>query len=429
MANYFRSFRSNDFFLPLDNSAVFMASTTGSRTPYVFRVSCELTAPIFLPDLETALDKVCERFLFVKTRLRSGIFWYYLDPVSSSPRVTAESVDPCELSGGGRWKKRLVRVRAYGPRVSCEFHHIVTDGTGAMEFLRSLIATYLSLRGASCEDWEDVKKPDSPVDRAEFEDAYESLFRSDIPFPDPLPPAFHLGGKRFRGAEYRATYGSFVLSDVLAVSRSKGVSITEMFVSVYLAVLQDLHESQCSGSYRPICVQVPVNMRKYHPSPTLRNFFLFVPITIDRRLGHYSFEDIVSRVHHSLRLGLDERELDRQIKRNVRGELYLYSRVVPLAVKTVFLRSVGKKAAEAPFSGSLSNMQTIRMPSSFASSIRRFDLLPPRNDTFGASIGVASFGDELTVSIGSRIADASFERNFFSRCSSLGLRATVTSNR
>lgn len=406
-----------------------MASTTGSRTPYVFRVSCELTDPVFLPDLETALGKVCERFPFVKTRLRSGIFWYYLDPVSASPGVTAESVDPCELIAWGRWKRRLVRIRVYGSRVSCEFHHIITDGTGAMEFLRSLIATYLSLRGVVCEDWEGVKKPDSPIEHAEFEDAYEALFRSDIPFPDRLPPAYHLGGKRFAGAEYRATYGSFVLSEILAASRSRGVSITELLVSVYIATLQDLHESQCLGVYRPICVQVPVNMRKYHPSATLRNFFLFAPVTIDRRLGHYSFDDIVYRVHHSLRLGLDERELDRQIKRNVRGELYLYSRVVPLAVKTVFLRSVGKKSAEAPFSGSLSNMQAISMPSAFASSIRRFDLLPPRNDAFGASIGVASFGDELTIAIGSRLADASFERVFFTRCSGLGLRATVTSNR
>lgn len=429
MANYFRSFRSNDFFLPLDNSAVFMASTTGGRTPYVFRVSCELTEPVYLPDLEIALASVCERFPFVKTRLRSGIFWYYLDPVSLSPRVTAEAVDPCELASWIRWKKKLVRVRAYGPRVSCEFHHIITDGTGAMEFLRSLIATYLSLRGTHCENWEGIKRPESTVVRAEFEDAYEALFRSDVPFPDPLPPAFHLGGKRFSGPEYRTTYGSFVLSEVLGASRSRGVSLTEFLAAVYIASLQDLQESQCDGSWRPICVQVPVNMRKYHPSATLRNFFLFTAITVDRRLGHYSFEDILSRVHHSVRLGLDERELNRQIKRNVRGERYLYSRLVPLILKSAFLRSVGKKAAEAPFSGSLSNMQSIKMPAPFAEKIRRFDLVPPRNDTFGASVGVASFGDDLTVTIGSRIADASLERIFFARCAALGLRASVTSNR
>lgn len=429
MANYRHPAATNDFFLPLDNSAIFIASTTCRRAPYLFRVSCELDEPVHLPELEAAVRTVSDRFPFVKTRLRPGIFWYYLDPVQEGPHVVMDTTDPCEPPRHGRWNGPLVRVRVYANRISCEFHHVLTDGTGALEFLRSLIAVYLTRRGVVCDDWEGIKHPESPIDPAELEDAYACLFRKDVPFPDPLPRAFQLPGRRFRGLEYRITTGSFSMQQVLAASRERKVTVTEFLVSIYIAALQEIAEAPGHGQFRPICVQIPVNLRKFHHSPTLRNFFLFIPVTVDRRLGHYSFDDILSRVHHSLRLGLDMRELYRQIKRNVRGERYLYSRVVPLCLKNLFLRRVATKAADSAFSGNLSNLQNVHMPEAFARKIKRFDILPPRRDSTGACIGVATFGDLLSMTVGSRVVDDSLERAFFVKCTELGLRVSITANR
>lgn len=428
MANISQQTRNPDFFLPLDNSAVFIASTTRKAAPYVYRVSCELDEVIYLPDLESALSEVADRFPFLRTELRPGIFWYYLDPLKKPLKLQADSRYPGEYHRLYRWGRYLFRVRVYGARISCEFHHILTDGTGAMEFLRSLLATYLTKHGVECADWEGIKHPSSPVDPAELEDSYADLVRDNIPLPDRMPKAFQLPGHRYPDSAYRVTTGTIPVDSVLAVAKAHGVSLTELLASIYLSTLQEICETHPPKKFRPLCIQIPVNMRKFHPSRTMRNFFLFFPVSIDRRLGHFEFAEILERVHYSFKLNLTVKELDRQIRRNVRGERYLFSRLVPLFIKNIALRLIGRFAADKPFSGNLSNMQTVTMPPAFAAHIRRFDLLPSRKSVIGANVGVVSWQGSLAVTVGSVIVDRSFERIFFTRCVALGIPVTVESN-
>ncbi len=58
MANSVYSGKTGEWYYPLDNSAVFMAATTSTAKPYVYRLSCELDRPVHLPDIEEALAKV-----------------------------------------------------------------------------------------------------------------------------------------------------------------------------------------------------------------------------------------------------------------------------------------------------------------------------------------------------------------------------------
>jgi hypothetical protein len=260
-------------------------------------------------------------------------------------------------------------------------------------------------------------------------DAYAGLFREDVPFPDQEGPAWQLPGMRFTGPQYRVTIGTLSVRETLAKAHEKGVSLTELLTALYIAALQDISQGEAKGGEKlPIRIQVPVNMRKLYPSETLRNFFLYVSVSIDQRLGYYEFDEILSRVHHGLRLHMNAKEFIRQIKRNVRGERYWFSRIVPLFIKHAYLRGIGAKAAARPFSGNLSNLTAVTMPEPFVPHIRRFDLLPQRKIVSGVGIGVASWGDVLSVTLGSMITNRDFERVFFSRCSDLGLSVTVESN-
>ena len=130
----------------LDNSAIFTAAIAGAAGPLVYRLSFELEQTIELPRLEAAIAHLVSRFPYLFVELRNGVFWHYLEPSAFPPRVEAESpwpVAPLPYRRG----RPLCRITAYGRRVACEFHHAVTDGTGAFAFLRSLIVEYLQLGG------------------------------------------------------------------------------------------------------------------------------------------------------------------------------------------------------------------------------------------------------------------------------------------
>ncbi|MFH2114775.1 MAG: hypothetical protein ABIJ86_09745 [Spirochaetota bacterium] len=418
----------------LDNSAIFTAAIAGAAGPLVYRFSFELDQTLQLPRLEAAIAHLVPRFPYLFVELRNGVFWHYLEPAANPPRVQAEAhwpVAPLPYRRG----RPLCRITAYGRRVACEFHHAVTDGTGALAFLRSLIVEYLMIGGLGTDlprkFFGDVIRPEDPIDPEEEEDAYGRYFNKSSPNPVKTDKAFLMPGRR-RTIEYRETEGNIPLRVSLDTAKSLKVTLTEFLASVHIAALQDLYEAlpprRRWSARKNIAVQIPVNLRNLYPSRTLRNFFLCVSPAIDMRLGHWSFEEILRRVHHGFRLGLEEKEMLRQIRRNVGGERNPIGRAMFLPLKTILLRVINKNIGLKAFSGSISNVGTISLPEPFASHICGFGLILPRGRHYGASIGVFSWKETLTIIIGSCVANRDFERAFFARLAGLGLPVTVRCN-
>ena len=418
----------------LDNSAIFTAAIAGAAGPLVYRLSFELEQTIELPRLEAAIAHLVSRFPYLFVELRNGVFWHYLEPSAFPPRVEAESpwpVAPLPYRRG----RPLCRITAYGRRVACEFHHAVTDGTGAFAFLRSLIVEYLQLGGLGSglprEAFGDVIRPEDPLDPEEEEDAYGRYFNKTTPHPVKTAKAFLLPGSR-RILEYRETEGNIPLRLCLDTAKSLKVTLTEFLTSVHIAALQELYEAlppiKRQQARKNIAVQIPVNLRNLYPSRTLRNFFLCVAPSIDLRLGHWSFEEILRRVHHAFRLGLEEKEMLRQIRRNVGGERNPIGRALLLPLKTLLLRVINKNIGLKAFSGSISNVGTISLPEPFASHVKDFGLILPRGRHYGANISVFSWKETLTITIGSCVANRDFEKAFFTRLAQLGLPVSIRCN-
>ncbi|OHD79927.1 MAG: hypothetical protein A3J97_15590 [Spirochaetes bacterium RIFOXYC1_FULL_54_7] len=237
---------------------------------------------------------------------------------------------------------------------------------------------------------------------------------------------------RRRTLEYRETEGNIPLRISLDTAKSLKVTLTELLASVHIATLQDLYEAlpprRRMRALKNIAVQIPVNLRNLYPSRTLRNFFLCVSPAIDMRLGHWSLEEILRRVHHGFRLGLEEKEMLRQIRRNVGGERNPIGRALLLPLKTLLLRVINTNIGTKAFSGSISNLGTISMPEPFASQVRGFGLILPRGMFYGANVGVFSWKETLTITIGSCMANRDFETAFFARLARLGLPVTVRCN-
>ena len=428
-----------DAYYRLDNGAVFMAAIAGASGPFVFRVSCDFRETIRLEPLSSALRRLAPRFPFLFVSLRSGVFWHYLDPIAGCPRVEAEDPYPARRIPY-RPNRPLVRVVAYGRRLACEFHHAVTDGTGAFAFLRSLAAEYLRLafgvedgsgEAGSGEAGGPLLRPDEPVDEAEEEDAYARYFRSSAPLPDKVPKAFLIPGRR-RLEGYRETLGVLPLAAALAAAKARRATLTELLVAVHAAALQDLYEALPERKRRKakktISIQVPINLRKIYPSRTLRNFFLFAAVSFDLRLGRWSFDEILRRTHHQLRIGLEEKELLRQLKRNVGGERNLFGRPMFLPIKTIVMRAINAAIGVGAYSGSLSNVGAVELPLPFAERVARFGLLAARARATGANVTVLSWKDDVFVNVGSLVRDREFERAFFVRLARMGIPTRVESS-
>jgi NRPS condensation-like uncharacterized protein len=383
-------------------------------------------------DLQRALTRVIVRFPYFDVSLKKGFFWAYWEKNQNEPKVVAETKYPCQRLPVYSSGVFPFRVKAYFNRISIEFHHSLTDGTGGLIFLKALVAEYLNIRGITPKDWGDIFRPDQVPDPEEYEYAYKRNYREKLPFPKTQGVAFRPPLTSEKGKKYHVTTGIVSVKEILKVSRENKVTITELLTSIYLDALQtilyNLPDQQRKRLMKPIRVAVPVNLRNLYPSKTMRNFSFMVAPELNPKLGRYSFNEILHLVHHSVRKEIATKTITQSISRNVKGQIFPLMRIIPLFLKRLLGGILYEKMGERLYSGKLSNIGRVTMPEAFVDKIDSFELLLAPSSTINTGCSLASFGDKLNITFGRTVKEAEVEKHFFRKLAKLGIQIKIETN-
>lgn len=415
----------------LDTSAIIMPSVTRGNYNLVFRIAAMLDEDVHLPRLSQAMERLVPRFPYFMVDLRAGFFWHYLQPlVDCIPAPVADSVYPCVGFNPLRHNRTMFRVRAFRNRIAVEFSHILTDGKGALEYLRALLTEYFRLGGIDIPDDGTIMRVDQSPHPEESEDAYNRHFIFGAPPADGNKPAFHVPSLPLLPGQHRIMTATASLASVLALAKSHGATLTEFAAACLLASLQDIYD----GTSRPfrrrsrIVVDIPIDLRRFFPSRTMRNFILLIGPWIDMRLGHYDFPEIVKRVHHYMQNEVHPKPLSIQMARNVSGVRAVYLRALPLFLKKYAMRWMYDHFGENTISVGLSNLGPVSLPQPVASKILEFEFIPPVSRWIWTNLNLVSWGDVLSMTFGSIAASTELERLFFTRLAGMGIELTVRTN-
>jgi NRPS condensation-like uncharacterized protein len=404
-----KTIHANQFWYPLDNAAKIYPATLSNEVTTVFRLTAALKQPVKIMALMAAVSKAEGRFPYYKVQLKKGFFWFFLEHAPMSIPVMVDDIIPCRKFAG---KGPLIRVLVKENRVSVEFSHILTDGTGALEFLKSILALYAKEIGKELPASFSFLQPGEDVPEEEYEDAYNRYFKEKIPPMVKRSNAFHLpfGLKHKPRFTVRKMYLS--ISSLKPKAAEWGVSITDYLVAVYLYSLQEIAIDQGTKK-RPLRVQVPVNLRNILPSRTMRNFSLFVLPGIDTRLGHYTFAEIVKTVYHQIRLETDEKLINKNISRNVGSEKKLYIKSIPLFIKSMILRVTFHILGTSQYSGVITNLGKVKFPDEIEHLVDHFVFTPPPpNKMLKINCGIIGHGDALVLSFGNITKSTELEEKF-----------------
>jgi len=421
--------------LRLDNAAKIYPSTASEESPAEFRLAFTLKKPVRLLWLQRALERIMPRFPYFQVHLRRGFFWYYLQRSEVVPEVELLKNVPVSIISLKERSAPLLRISARERTVAVDFSHILTDGNGGMRFLVSLAAEYQRQSGTEVEKHPSVLDPEEQPHPEEFEDAHRKSFEKGVLQPEGLRPAYHIPGSPFKTRRFRVLKATMPVDEVLQLARKHKVSLTEYLVSAYMYSLIQIYKQEQRGRSiaRPrrkkqgslIRMEVPVDMRRYKPSRTMRNFSLYISPEIDLKLGDYDFAEVLQHIHHSIQLLKSGKQLGRQISRNVGSEMNPFVRFAPLFVKDIVTSSIYARFGEALHSGVLSNLGPVQVPPALEERLEGmyFDLSP--NHVMKKACGVLSFKNQLVVSFSSVVESRELERIFFTHLTSRGIPITL----
>lgn len=416
--------------LKLDNAAKLFPAIISEDLTSVFRITASLKEPVRYSAIREAVAITSKRFPYFGVSLGSGIFWHFLEFIDQLPRIQVEEEIPCTAFAVKRKNEPLYRVILKGKRISVEFIHILSDGAGALEYLKTLLYTYLTLTGKHISTPGEIIIPATPVSEEEFVDGYNKFFQK-LPPPSKIVKAWHLPYKLNEKPKLRVIRAEVNVDEILEVSRKHKVSVTEYFVSVYLFSLQKIFLSgkEKSKKRKVLRIEVPVNMRNLLPCRTMRNFSLFVLPEIDMRLGTYTFEEMLKSVHLQLQLSADIKQISRFLSSNVSYEKLIFVRILPLFIKKMIITSIYKGLASRRWTGLVSNLGIVTLPGEMEDMVDFFELIPPPpNSKVKVCSAMVSYKDKLRICFCNITQSSELERYILGHLSDAGIHVKIMNN-
>ncbi|NHJ87546.1 MAG: hypothetical protein FK734_18945 [Asgard group archaeon] len=414
----------------MDAAGKLFHTVTSPKIPCVYRLWATMKHEVRREALQKALENILPRFPYYQVMVAKGFIWNKWRKVNQIPKVRPELEYPCQfipLRDKNTFPYRIISNRN---QIIIEFNHSLTDGTGALIFLKSLVAEYLSLSGLIVSDWGDLFRTGQDFDSEETEYAYRKNFKIGIPKLPKIYKAFHLPHERMKIGVSYVTNGKVNVHDVLALSKKYKVTFTELLTAVYIDTLQEImfeiSANKKRKNIKPIRIMVPINVRNILPSKTMRNFTTFLGPGVDPRLGKYSFKEIIEHVHHFKNMQLNEKYQIQQISFYVSIEINPFVGIIPNFIKRMFIRPLYKQMGESLFSAFLTNLGQAKMPEDFINEIIDFQVLPMYHPYFKSGCGLLTTHDSLNINFVRNIKENIVEEKFFDKLKELGLEVQVT---
>lgn len=396
----------------------------------VFRLSVVLKEKIDAELLQKAVDMTLPRFPAFKVALRKGVFWRYLEPNNRpGPFVMPDIVNPCMPLLFKSNNRYLIRIYYYQNKISLEMFHSLSDGNGALVLLRTLTAVYLRLQGHDIPDGNGVLNIQEMPDPEELEDAYLRYASSQVTRPRSQGKAYRIRGHREPFYTLNIIHGLLSTEDVLQKAHTYGVSVTEYLNAVMLWALLEKQKNDRMFRQKPVALALPVNLRSFFPSKTLRNFISMVYPSIDPRMGDYTFEEIVTQVHHYMRYYINNKFLNADITTNTAILQKPFVRIAPLFLKDIVVRQFYIRVQDRQSTAGLTNLGVVQIPDEMRPYIERFDALMGQPFSPRTNCAIISCGNVLSISFTSSIIETDVERYFFRKLVKDGLHVKIDTNR
>ncbi len=254
----------------LDNAALAFPAAAGKNDTRAFRFYCELTERVEPEPLQRALNLTMEKYPLFQAVLRKGLFWFYLERRDIRPLVTEGQKAPCSRLYVPDQKSLLFEVTYHEKRINFEVFHGLTDGTGAMQFLRELVRQYLRLVHPE-QSFPETSEEEVASGRDQEEDSFSQYYSATKSREKKrMVSAVQLRGERLPQDEMCVTEAAVPVGELLAKARSRGVSVTMHLTAMLLYAIHE--EIPRSRLRRPIALMVPVNLRNYFPSQSMGIF-------------------------------------------------------------------------------------------------------------------------------------------------------------
>ena len=395
----------------LDNSALMYPIITGEDMSNVYRMSATLKEEINPELLQRALDVVLPKFPGFNSRLRQGMHWYYLEENGKpAPLVKKEDEFPCAYIDASRNRSYLFRVTYFRCRINLEVFHVLSDGTGALYFLKEIVYQYLRYLHPELQ----IKYGNDLTEgtTVSAKDMFQEFYDKKPLRPYRFQRAFLIPGSILSGERVGIIHGYLKVDEVREMAHSYQATINELIVSVLVYSIWQEYAKLITPE-RPIVICVPVNLRPVFGVDTTKNFFVNINAVFrPEKAEEITFAEVIRQIKQSLREQTTREELQNRLSTNVSTETNLLSRMVPMIFKNPVLKQI-HKLSQKSITSTVTNigLQTVAKP--YQEYVDFINVVLAHAKGQPLKLSVSSYGDTIAVNVTSILRSTNIPQNIY----------------
>ncbi|MBQ6479414.1 MAG: hypothetical protein IJI44_08665 [Erysipelotrichaceae bacterium] len=398
----------------LDNAAIVYPLGMKFGQMPMFRLSVELKERVEPILLQLALDFTIKRFPTFSAIIKNGFFWHYLETTNHVLQIEEEKDIPCKPISILLRSYRSLRVLYYKKRISIEFFHSITDGSGGMVFLKTLLGEYFRLQGKLFSYCCDVKDPDEePLEGELVNEFRNAQGKGDLSkFVD--KKSLQLDGKLSKIGVTRILHLIMDSDELKTVSRSYNGTVTAYLCAILLlAAKKSILKN--NGIFN---IQVPVNMRKFNHSVTLRNYSMYFNACAN--LSDISDKkQLVEQIAVQIKEKGDETHMNQMMK--ITGKVIDSLAYIPLFIKVPVMQVVYGYLSNSIIGCTLSNLGIIELPEQLQDEIDSFQFVLMPGIPNRVTSSMVTYGKKAVFTLIKNCHETVFEEEVYRLLSEDGL--------
>ena len=391
---------------PLDSAAKIYPLSMEHGRMTLFRLSVYLKSAVVPELLQMALSFTIKRFPSFATTLKKGFFWHYLDTAKRRFCIEEERHIPCQPLKVSRSGSQTFRVLYFQNRISVEFFHVLTDGTGGIVFLKALTSEYLRLMGAQAAADDPSWNVDVRPDAEEFSNEFPKHAPHGAASGFVDKPAVQMSGRLARQKPCRVLHFKMDAAALKTAAAKYSATVTTYLLALIFLAGRDAAD-EATGDLN---IQVPVNMRKFYPSRTVCNFSMYCGIRLPLD-NNFDLPTLIQTISAQLKEKACKEPMDQMLTATVK--LVDTLKYIPLILKQPVAKLVYGFLGDNIFTTTLSNLGVVTMPEGWAEQIDSMDFVLGTAITNRACCAMVTFGNTATFSITKMTADPTFEEQLY----------------
>ena len=186
------------------------------------------------------------------------------------------------------------------------------------------------------------------------------------------------------------------VSKVLSLAHSYDATLTSLLVSALIYSFKD--EMKLSDMDKSIKIDIPVDLRKYFKSKSIKNFFGLTSVTYKFNSKDDTFEDVIKSVNEQFKSNLTMNTISDRANKMVAFEKNIFCRIMPVFVKNIVLQAIDNFTSQMS-SSCVSNIGKISFDKKIEDYIKDVNVF---TSTSGFQFTLCSFKDDLSIGISSK---------------------------